>query len=76
MKSAGGWLMCEGKTNSSATSAVPSVHPSPGDVRVFEGHAFVVEAAVSVGGRDMKPGLNIYRWGAVFRSHADFGVFV
>jgi DNA topoisomerase VI subunit B len=33
-------------------------------VRVFEGHAFLVEAAVSVGGRDMKPGLNIYRWGA------------
>ncbi|GBF92117.1 DNA topoisomerase [Raphidocelis subcapitata] len=33
-----------------------------GDVRVFEGHAFVVEAAVSVGGRNMKPGLNIYRF--------------
>ncbi|KIY91862.1 hypothetical protein MNEG_16101 [Monoraphidium neglectum] len=32
------------------------------DVRVFEGHAFLVEAAVSVGGRDMKPGLNIYRF--------------
>lgn len=32
-----------------------------GDVKVFEGHAFIVEAAVSVGGRDMKPGLNIYR---------------
>lgn len=28
---------------------------------MFEGHAFIVEAAVSVGGRDMKPGLNIYR---------------
>ena len=27
-----------------------------GDVRVFEGHAFIVEAAVSVGGRDIKPG--------------------
>lgn len=27
-----------------------------GDVRVFEGHAFIVEAAVSIGGRDMKPG--------------------
>lgn len=26
------------------------------DVRVWEGHAFVVEAAVSVGGRDIKPG--------------------
>lgn len=27
-----------------------------GDVRVFEGHAFIVEAAVSVGGRDIKQG--------------------
>lgn len=43
----------------------PPRHPAwQGDVRVFEGHAFLVEAAVSVGGRDMKPGLNIYRWGA------------
>jgi DNA topoisomerase VI subunit B len=33
-----------------------------GDVRVFEGHAFVVEAAVSVGGRDMKPGINVHRF--------------
>lgn len=33
-----------------------------GDVRVFEGHAFLVEAAVSLGGRDMKPGINIYRF--------------
>lgn len=31
-----------------------------GDVRVFEGHAFLVEAAVSVGGRDIKPGINVY----------------
>jgi DNA topoisomerase VI subunit B len=29
---------------------------------VFEGHAFVVEAAVSVGGRDMKAGINVYRF--------------
>jgi DNA topoisomerase VI subunit B len=34
-----------------------------GEARVFEGHAFVVEAAVSVGGRGMKPGLNVYRCG-------------
>lgn len=27
-----------------------------GDARVFEGHAFIVEAAVSIGGRDIKPG--------------------
>ncbi|KAK9916719.1 hypothetical protein WJX75_006211 [Coccomyxa subellipsoidea] len=33
-----------------------------GDARVLEGHAFVVEAAVSVGGRDIKPGINIYRF--------------
>lgn len=25
-----------------------------GDVRVFEGHAFIVEAAVSLGGKDIK----------------------
>jgi hypothetical protein len=30
---------------------------------VFEGHAFIVEAAVSVGGRNLKQGINIYRWG-------------
>ena len=33
-----------------------------GDVRVLEGHAFIVEAAVSLGGRDIKPGINIYRF--------------
>ena len=33
-----------------------------GDVRVLEGHAFAVEAAVSLGGRDIKPGLNVYRF--------------
>jgi DNA topoisomerase VI subunit B len=31
-------------------------------VRVFEGHAFIVEAAVSVGGRELKPGINVYRF--------------
>jgi hypothetical protein len=31
-------------------------------VRVFEGHAFVVEAAVSIGGRELKPGINVYRF--------------
>lgn len=36
--------------------------PCAGDVRVLEGHAFVVEAAVSLGGRDLKPGLNVYRF--------------
>lgn len=33
-----------------------------GAVGVHEGHAFVVEAAISVGGRNIKPGLNIYRF--------------
>ena len=29
---------------------------------VHEGHAFIVEAAVSVGGKSIKPGLNIHRF--------------
>ncbi len=29
---------------------------------VHEGHAFIVEAAVSVGGKNIKPGLNIHRF--------------
>ncbi|PSC70486.1 DNA topoisomerase 6 subunit B isoform B [Micractinium conductrix] len=33
-----------------------------GGAGVHEGHAFIVEAAVSVGGRNIKPGLNIYRF--------------
>ena len=36
--------------------------PRAGAPGVLEGHAFVVEAAVSLGGRDLKPGLNIYRF--------------
>jgi DNA topoisomerase VI subunit B len=32
-----------------------------GDVRVCEVHAFIVEAAVSLGGRELKPGINVYR---------------
>lgn len=31
-------------------------------MRIFEGHAFVVEAAVSIGGRNIKQGLNIHRF--------------
>lgn len=31
-------------------------------MRVLEGHAFIVEAAVSIGGRDIKPGINVYRF--------------
>ena len=33
-----------------------------GSIGVHEGHAFVVEAAVSVGGKNIKPGLNIHRF--------------
>ncbi|KAI3432870.1 hypothetical protein D9Q98_010453 [Chlorella vulgaris] len=33
-----------------------------GAVGVHEGHAFIVEAAISVGGRNIKPGLNIHRF--------------
>ncbi len=33
-----------------------------GEPRVLEGHAFVVEAAVSLGGRDIRPGINVYRF--------------
>ena len=33
-----------------------------GDVRVLEGHPFIVEAAVSLGGRDIRPGINVYRF--------------
>lgn len=33
-----------------------------GDARVLEGHSLIVGAAVSLGGRDIKPGLNVYRF--------------
>lgn len=33
-----------------------------GDAKVLEGHAFIVEAAVSLGGRELRPGLNVYRF--------------
>jgi DNA topoisomerase VI subunit B len=33
-----------------------------GEARALEGHAFIVEAAVSLGGTGIKPGLNIYRF--------------
>lgn len=31
-------------------------------MRIFEGHAFIVETAVSIGGRNIKAGLNIHRF--------------
>lgn len=33
-----------------------------GSVGVSEGHAYIVEAAVSMGGRNVKPGINIFRY--------------
>ena len=33
-----------------------------GSIGVSEGHAFVVEAAVSMGGKNVKPGINIFRY--------------
>ena len=39
-----------------------SIDLGAGDAKVLEGHAFVVEAAVSRGGRDLKPGINVYRF--------------
>ena len=29
---------------------------------MLEGHSFIVGAAVSIGGRDIKPGINVYRF--------------
>ena len=43
-------------------ASCPPAPLPPGDVRVFEGHAFIVEAAVSVGGKDMKCGINVHRF--------------
>lgn len=37
-----------------------TVRAAAGDVRVFEGHAFIVEAAVSLGGRELRPNINVY----------------
>lgn len=33
-----------------------------GDARVLEGHSFIVGAAVSIGGQDIKPGINVHRF--------------
>ena len=33
-----------------------------GSIGVSEGHAYIVEAAVSIGGRNVKPGINIFRY--------------
>lgn len=38
------------------------VATSRGDVHVLEGHAFIVEAAVSIGGKMLKQGINVYRF--------------
>ncbi|CAM6127753.1 unnamed protein product [Calypogeia fissa] len=33
-----------------------------GSTQVFEGHPFLVEAGVSLGGKDVKPGVNVFRF--------------
>uniref|UniRef100_A0A0D3CHX2 DNA topoisomerase 6 subunit B n=1 Tax=Brassica oleracea var. oleracea TaxID=109376 RepID=A0A0D3CHX2_BRAOL len=46
---------------------IKELHPDmvathSGSAQVFEGHPFIVEAGVSVGGRDVKQGINIFRF--------------
>ena len=46
---------------------VKELHPElvatyAGQPSAFDGHPFLVEAAVSLGGRDVKPGLNVFRF--------------
>ncbi|KAK9999887.1 hypothetical protein SO802_019490 [Lithocarpus litseifolius] len=46
---------------------IKELHPDmvatySGSAQVFEGHPFIVEAGVSVGGKDVKQGLNIFRF--------------
>ena len=55
-------LAAEGLQVSLALPATSAHNTCVGETRVLDGHAFVVEAAVSVGGRDIKPGINIYRF--------------
>ncbi|CAD5323666.1 unnamed protein product [Arabidopsis thaliana] len=46
---------------------IKELHPDmvatySGSAQVFEGHPFIVEAGVSLGGRDVKQGINIFRF--------------
>ncbi|RVX13007.1 DNA topoisomerase 6 subunit B [Vitis vinifera] len=46
---------------------IKELHPDmvatySGSAQVFEGHPFMVEAGVSIGGKDVKQGLNIFRF--------------
>ncbi|XP_015062214.1 DNA topoisomerase 6 subunit B isoform X1 [Solanum pennellii] len=46
---------------------IKELHPDmvatfSGSAQVFEGHPFIVEAGVSVGGKDVKQGLNVFRF--------------
>ncbi|XP_057539077.1 DNA topoisomerase 6 subunit B [Amaranthus tricolor] len=46
---------------------IKELHPDmvatySGSAQVFEGHPFLVEAGVSIGGKDVKQGLNIFRF--------------
>jgi DNA topoisomerase VI subunit B len=65
---------------------IKELHPDliathQGDVRVLDGHAFIVEAAVSLGGRNIRPGLNIHRCATrslriTFLQHLPMGFFL
>jgi DNA topoisomerase VI subunit B len=37
-----------------------ATHEEP--ARVYQGHAFIVEAAVSLGGKSVSPGINVFRF--------------
>ncbi|XP_058748877.1 DNA topoisomerase 6 subunit B [Vicia villosa] len=46
---------------------IKELHPDmvatySGSAQVFEGHPFIVEAGISIGGKDVKQGLNIFRF--------------
>ncbi|CAN0902052.1 DNA topoisomerase 6 subunit B [Linum grandiflorum] len=46
---------------------IKELHPDmvatySGSAHVFEGHPFIIEAGVSIGGKDVKQGLNIFRF--------------
>ena len=57
-------ILCtrQGLESVSSPSLLTAQQVLAGDARVLEGHSFIVGAAVSIGGRDIKPGINVYRF--------------
>ena len=49
-----GWLRCRAQAGGALNRGYAEDLLDAGDVRTFEGHAFMVEAAVSLGGKDVK----------------------